>query len=81
MIEVDGRPFEGIHVAVVRGNDLSWNDEGQCLQVGGEVKQMEVSPEEFNAMITRRHLLMMQAVTTKEHDSVIVFGDYDWGEQ
>lgn len=81
MIEVDGRPFEGIHVAVVRGNDLSWNDEGQCLQVGGKVEQMEVSPEEFNLMITSGHLLMMQAITTKEHDSVIVFGDYDWAEQ
>ena len=81
MIEVDGRPFEGIHVAVVRGNDLSWNDEGQCLQVGGKVEQMEVSPDEFNAMITCGHLLILQAITTKEHDSVIVFGDYDWGEK
>lgn len=81
MIEVDGRPFEGIHVAVVRGNDLSWNDEGQCLQVGGKVEQMEVTPTEFNAMMTSGHLLFMQAITTAKHDSVLVFGDYDWAEQ
>ena len=81
MIEVDGRPFEGIHVAVVRGNDLSWNDEGQCLQVGGKVEQMEVTPTELNAMMTSGHLLFMQAITTAKHDSVLVFGDYDWDEQ
>ena len=81
MIEVDGRQLEGIHVAVVRGNDLSWNEQGQCLQFGGKVEQMEVSPDEFNAMVISGHLLMMQAITTKEHDSVIVFGDYDRMEQ
>lgn len=81
MIEVDGRPFEGIHVAIVRGNDLSWNEEGQCMQVGGSVQELEVTPAEFNALMNSGHTMFMQAITTAKHDSVLVFGDYDWTDQ
>lgn len=81
MIELDGSQFDGIHVLVVRGSDLSWNEQGQCLQVGGATQEMEVTPAEFNAMMTSGHLMFMQAITTAKHDSVFVFGDYDWTDK
>ena len=81
MIEVDGKQVEGVHVMIVRGSDLSWSDAGQCLRVGGKVDELEVSADEFNALMTSPHLLFMSAITTAKHDVVMVFGDYDWSDK
>ena len=32
-------------------------------------------------MMTSGHLMFMQAITTAKHDSVFVFGDYDWTDK
>ena len=81
MIEIDGRPAEGIHVIISHGNELSWDDEGKRLIASSDVTVDELTPEEFNRFLANSdRYIIMQAISTKYHDFVLVIGDAgrDW---
>lgn len=80
MVEIDGRPAEGLHAIFIAGNDLGWSDSGECLCVASETVEEELTPDEFNAIVVSRQYVMLQAISTSKHDFVIVFGPNPLGE-
>ena len=81
MIEIDGKPAEGLHVIISHGNNLSWDDENQHLIASSDVTIDELSPTEFNRFLENSdRYIIMQAINTKDHDFVLVIGDAgrDW---
>lgn len=82
MVEIDGRQAEGLHVIIVTGNDLSWDDGAGCLRIASDIVEDEFTPEEFNAVLLSGQLMPLQAISTPRHDFVLVLGvvDFTWGD-
>ena len=81
MIEIDGKPAEGLHVIISHGNELSWDDDSNRLIASSDVTIGELSPTEFNRFLANSdRYIIMQAISTKDHDFVLVIGDAgrDW---